>query len=82
MSYQALVPQSRTRWFWHPEQETSIRKYVKKEPVASVKLPSVGLKVGSTAPGKVELHKVPKVKYDYSVIDNRTWSWIPKYIPS
>ncbi|MGX8008866.1 DUF1236 domain-containing protein [Mesorhizobium sp. ORM8.1] len=55
-----------------PEQETTIREYVKKEPLASIKLPGVELKVGSTVPEKVELHKVPNVKYEYTVIDNRT----------
>jgi hypothetical protein len=55
-----------------PEQETTIREYVKKEPLASIKLPGVELKVGSKVPEKVELHKVPKVKYEYTVIDNRT----------
>ena len=55
-----------------PEQETTIREYVKKEPLASIKLPGVELKVGSTVPEKVELHKIPNVKYQYTVIDNRT----------
>lgn len=55
-----------------PEQETTIREYVKKEPLASIKLPGVELKIGSTVPEKVELHKVPDVKYEYTVIDNRT----------
>ncbi|SFQ07194.1 Protein of unknown function [Mesorhizobium sp. NFR06] len=55
-----------------PEQETTIREYVKKEPLASIKLPGVELKVGSSVPEKVELHKVPNVKYEYTVIDNRT----------
>ena len=50
-----------------PDQETTIRKYVKKQPLVSVKLPGVELKVGSTVPGKVELHKVPNVKYEYTV---------------
>ncbi|CDX37850.1 conserved exported hypothetical protein [Mesorhizobium sp. ORS 3359] len=55
-----------------PEQETTIREYVKKEPLASIKLPGIELKVGSTVPEKVELHKVPNMKYEYTVIDNRT----------
>ncbi|RWA81781.1 DUF1236 domain-containing protein [Mesorhizobium sp.] len=55
-----------------PEQETTIREYVKKEPLASIKLPGVELKVGSTVPEKVELHKVPNVKYEYTVIDDQT----------
>lgn len=45
---------------------------MKKEPLASIKLPGVELKVGGTVPEKVELHKVPNVKYEYTVIDNRT----------
>jgi len=55
-----------------PEQETTIREYVKKEPLASVKLPGVELNVGSKLSEKVELHEVPNVKYRYTVIDNRT----------
>ncbi len=43
-----------------PEQETVIREYVKKQPLASVKLPGVELKIGTN------------VKYRYTVIDNRT----------
>jgi hypothetical protein len=55
-----------------PEQETTIREYVKKEPLASVKLPGVELNIGSKLSDKVELHEVPNVKYRYTVIDNRT----------
>lgn len=55
-----------------PEQETVIREYVKKQPLASVKLPGVELNVGSAVPDTVELHEVPNVKYRYVVIDNRT----------
>ncbi|MER8478080.1 DUF1236 domain-containing protein [Mesorhizobium sp. M0220] len=55
-----------------PEQETVIKEYVKKQPLASVKLPGVELNIGSTLPDTVELHEVPDVKYRYTVIDNRT----------
>lgn len=55
-----------------PEQETVIREYVKKQPLASVKVPGVELKVGSALPDTVELHEVPNVKYRYAVIDDQT----------
>ncbi|MER9405328.1 DUF1236 domain-containing protein [Mesorhizobium caraganae] len=55
-----------------PEQETVIREYVKKQPLASVKVPGVELNVGTALPDTVELHEVPNVKYRYTVIDNRT----------
>src|SRR3954447_15709597 len=55
-----------------PEQETVIKEYVKKQPLASVKLPGVELNVGTALPDTVELHEVPNVKYSYTVIDNRT----------
>lgn len=55
-----------------PEQETVIRQYVKKQPLASVKLPGVELNVGTALPDTVELHEIPNVKYRYVVVDNRT----------
>ena len=55
-----------------PEQDTVIREYVKKQPLASVKVPGVELNIGSSLPDTVELHEVPNVKYRYVVIDNRT----------
>ncbi|MER8375033.1 DUF1236 domain-containing protein [Mesorhizobium sp. M1409] len=55
-----------------PEQETVIREYVKKQPLASVKIPGVELNIGTALPETVELHEVPNVKYRYTVIDNRT----------
>jgi predicted fused transcriptional regulator/phosphomethylpyrimidine kinase len=55
-----------------PEQETVIKEYVKKQPLASVKIPGVELNVGSAIPDTVELHEVPDVKYRYVVVDNRT----------
>lgn len=55
-----------------PEQDTVVREYVKKQPLASVKIPGVELKVGTALPDTVELHEVPNVKYRYVVVDNRT----------
>jgi hypothetical protein len=55
-----------------PEQDTVIREYVKKQPLASLKLPGVDLNVGTAIPDTVELHEIPNVKYRYTVIDNRT----------
>ncbi|MGN6145676.1 MAG: DUF1236 domain-containing protein [Mesorhizobium sp.] len=55
-----------------PDQETVIKEYVQKEPLASVKLPGVELNVGTALPDTVELHKIPDVQYEYVVIDNRT----------
>ncbi|TJV40405.1 MAG: DUF1236 domain-containing protein [Mesorhizobium sp.] len=55
-----------------PEQETVIKEYVKKQPLASVKVPGVELNVGSTLPDTVQLHEVPNVRYRYVVVDNQT----------
>jgi hypothetical protein len=57
-----------------PEQETVIREYVKKQPLASVNLPGVELNIGSTVPETVELQTldVPDVQYRYVVVDGRT----------
>ncbi|PTE12387.1 DUF1236 domain-containing protein [Mesorhizobium helmanticense] len=55
-----------------PEQETVIKEYVKKQPLASVKIPGVELNIGSPLPDTVELHEVPDVKYRYVVVDGRT----------
>lgn len=55
-----------------PEQDTVVRTYVKKQPLASVKIPGVELNIGTALPDTVELHEVPDVKYRYVVIDNRT----------
>ncbi|AZO08719.1 MULTISPECIES: DUF1236 domain-containing protein [unclassified Mesorhizobium] len=55
-----------------PEQETVIREYVHKQPLASVKVPGVELNVGTVLPDTVELHEVPNVQYRYVVVDNRT----------
>ncbi|MER8710285.1 DUF1236 domain-containing protein [Mesorhizobium sp. M1088] len=55
-----------------PQQETVIKEYVHKQPLASVKIPGVELNIGSTLPNTVELREVPNVKYRYVVVDNRT----------
>ncbi|MER8370385.1 DUF1236 domain-containing protein [Mesorhizobium sp. M0991] len=55
-----------------PQQETVIKEFVKKQPLASVKIPGVELNIGSALPDTVELHEVPNVKYRYVVVDNRT----------
>ena len=55
-----------------PEQDTVIHEYVKKQPLASVKIPGVELNIGTALPDTVELHEVPNVKYRYVVVDNRT----------
>ncbi|MBZ9961887.1 DUF1236 domain-containing protein [Mesorhizobium sp. BR1-1-14] len=55
-----------------PEQDTVVRKYVKKQPLASVNLLGLELNVGTALPDTVELHEVPNVKYRYVVVDNRT----------
>ncbi|MDG4882855.1 DUF1236 domain-containing protein [Mesorhizobium sp. WSM4884] len=55
-----------------PEQETVIKEYVHKQPLASIQVPGVKLSVGSTLPDTVELHEVPNVKYRYVVVDNQT----------
>ena len=57
------------------EQDTVIREYVKKKPLASISVPGVELNIGSTLPETVEVHtfeEVPDVKYQYVVVDNRT----------
>jgi hypothetical protein len=55
-----------------PQDETVIKEYVHKQPLASVKVPGVELNIGTALPDTVELHDVPNVKYRYTVIDNRT----------
>lgn len=55
-----------------PEQETVIKEYVHKQPLASINLPGVELNIGSTLPDTVELHEIPDVQYRYVVVDNRT----------
>ncbi|TPK71091.1 DUF1236 domain-containing protein [Mesorhizobium sp. B2-3-3] len=55
-----------------PEQETVVREYVKREPLASVNLLGLELKLGSPVPDKVELREVPNVKYRVAVINHET----------
>ncbi|TPN74485.1 DUF1236 domain-containing protein [Mesorhizobium sp. B1-1-5] len=55
-----------------PEQDTVVRQYVKKQPLASVNLLGLELNVGTALPDTVELHEVPNVKYRYVLVDNRT----------
>jgi hypothetical protein len=55
-----------------PEQDTVIREYVKKKPVASLSLPGVELNIGTALPETVELYEVPDVQYRYVVIEGRT----------
>ncbi|ESY72126.1 DUF1236 domain-containing protein [Mesorhizobium sp. M1050] len=55
-----------------PEQETVIKEYVRKQPLASVNLPGVELNIGSALPDTVELHEIPNVQYRYVVVDNQT----------
>ncbi|TPK89505.1 DUF1236 domain-containing protein [Mesorhizobium sp. B2-4-12] len=55
-----------------PEQETVVREYVKKEPLASVNLLGIELKLGSPVPDRVELREVPNVKYRVAVINDQT----------
>lgn len=57
-----------------PEQETVIREYVEKNPIASIELPGIELNIGSTVPETVELHELqaPGVEYRYIVVDGRT----------
>ena len=58
-----------------PEQETVIREYVKKKPIASIDLPGVELNIGSTVPDTVEVYKIEDttVTYSYTVVGNRTY---------
>ncbi|MGX7873457.1 DUF1236 domain-containing protein [Mesorhizobium sp. ORM6] len=57
-----------------PEQQTVIREYVHKHPVASINLLGVELSVGSILPDTVELRPidVPDVKYRYVVVGDHT----------
>lgn len=57
-----------------PQQQTVIREYVHKNPLASISLLGLELNVGSTLPDEVELHRinVPDVRYQYVVINDHT----------
>lgn len=58
-----------------PEQETVIREYVTKKPIASIDLPGIEINIGSTVPDTVELHTIdaPDVTYRYTVVGGRTY---------
>ncbi len=58
-----------------PEQDTVVREYVKKKPLASISVPGVELNIGSTLPETVEVHRfedMPDMEYQYTVVDDRT----------
>lgn len=57
-----------------PQQQTVIREYVHKHPLASINLLGVELNVGSTLPDTVELQpiEVPDVQYRYTVVGDHT----------
>ncbi|TGQ74530.1 DUF1236 domain-containing protein [Mesorhizobium sp. M00.F.Ca.ET.186.01.1.1] len=57
-----------------PQQQTVVREYVHKKPLASIDLLGVQLAIGSTLPDTVELHAidVPDVRYRYVVVNNQT----------
>ncbi|WP_315918631.1 DUF1236 domain-containing protein [Mesorhizobium sp. SP-1A] len=57
-----------------PQQQTVIKEYVHKKPLASIDLPGVQLSIGSVLPDTVELHQIeaPDVKYRYVVVEGRT----------
>lgn len=53
-----------------PEQQTVVKEYVHKNPIASVNVLGLELGVGSTVPDTVELHTVPDVQYRYVVVND------------
>ncbi|MGP2493073.1 DUF1236 domain-containing protein [Mesorhizobium sp. PUT5] len=55
-----------------PEQQTVIREYVHKNPVASIDILGLELSLGSKVPDTVVLHEVPDIPYRYAVVDGRT----------
>jgi hypothetical protein len=57
-----------------PEQQTVIREYVHKHPLASVNLLGMELNVGSALPDTVELRAidVPDIHYKYVVVGDHT----------
>ncbi|MEI9412649.1 DUF1236 domain-containing protein [Mesorhizobium salmacidum] len=55
-----------------PEEQTIVREYVNKQPLASVNLLGLELKLGSSVPDKVELREVPNIKYRVAVINDQT----------
>ncbi|WP_315927010.1 DUF1236 domain-containing protein [Mesorhizobium sp. SP-1A] len=57
-----------------PQQQTVIREYVHRKPLASIDLLGVQLNIGSVLPDTVELHQIeaPDVRYRYVVVEGRT----------
>jgi hypothetical protein len=55
-----------------PEQQTVVKEYVHKHPIASVNVLGLELGVGSTVPDTVELQQVPDVRYRYAVVNDHT----------
>lgn len=53
-----------------PEQQTVVKEYVHKHPIASVNVLGLELGVGSTVPDTVELQTVPDAHYRYVVIND------------
>lgn len=72
MAEDVVVVQPGTKVVVEPQQETVVREYIKKEPLASVNLLGVELKLGSSVPDTVELREVPNVKYRVAVINDQT----------
>ena len=55
-----------------PEQQTVIKEYVHKKPLASINVLGAELSIGSTLPDTVELHEIPDVQYRYVVVNDHT----------
>ncbi|MFA6157043.1 DUF1236 domain-containing protein [Mesorhizobium sp.] len=72
MADDVVVVQPSRQVVVEPQQETVVREYIKKEPLASVNLLGVELKLGSSVPDTVELREVPNVKYRVAVINDQT----------
>lgn len=69
---EVVVVQPQREIVVQPEQNTVVREYIKKEPLASVNLLGVELKLGSPVPDTVQLREVPNVKYRVAVINDQT----------
>ncbi|OHV88665.1 DUF1236 domain-containing protein [Mesorhizobium sp. ORS 3428] len=55
-----------------PEQQTVVKEYVHRHPVASINVLGLELGIGSTVPDTVELQTVPNVEYRYAVVNDHT----------
>ncbi|WP_027165809.1 DUF1236 domain-containing protein [Mesorhizobium sp. WSM3224] len=55
-----------------PEQQTVVKEYVHRHPIASVNVLGLELGVGSTIPDTVELQQVPDVQYRYAIVNDHT----------